>query len=154
MTLTYITQQVALAINSSSCNTIEKFVNEATCCEYMLLTHYNFFYSYPAWGKKWNNGKISQFHRVHTKCHHCDYMPERNHAGIGNIYMLHNGINDSHIAKYNGMYKNEKGKEKRRIEYIPNTPRLSPMILLCPNHLSSFIEWSPIRKGVKQLELF
>lgn len=87
-----ITLQVALAIGSNEIfNQISKFTKEATEHEYTSFTHYNFFYSYPEWGKKWPNGETCEFHSLNTKCHLCNWRPERNYAGVGTIYLLNSG---------------------------------------------------------------
>lgn len=156
-TITTITLSVALAIGGTEIfNQIERFSREATENEYTSFTHYNFFYSYPEWGKKWANGKQCEFHRVNTKCHLCDYMPERNYAGVGEIYLLNNGICNAKILVVKG-YKKERGRMIPIQEYIPNTPRLSQMILLCPKHVGSYFKWDKYKvKKAKpmQLELF
>ena len=156
MEISTITLNVALAIGAGTVNKIEQFSKEADCNEYTLFTHYNFFYSYPEWEKKWKDGKLSEFHRVHTKCHLCDYRPERNYAGIGSIYILNNGLCNKTILVKNGT-EIRRGKECTIFKEIPNTPQLSQMILLCPDHIGSYFDWrlqTKTESKVLQLQLF
>lgn len=155
-TITTITLSVALAIGGTEIfNQIERFSKEATENEYTRFTHYDFFYSYPEWGRPWKNGKSCEFHKVNTKCHLCDWKPIRNYAGVGSIYLLNNGICNDKILVTKG-YRKQRGRTIQQIEFVPNTPRLSRMILLCPNHVLSHFEWNRNKelKRVKQLELF
>lgn len=157
-TITTITLFVALAIGGSEIlNQIEKFSKEAAENEYTNFIHYNFFYSYPEFGKKWLNGKDCEFHRVNTKCHLCDYTPERNYAGVGTIYLLNNGICNKDILVHKG-FKKSRGRLIHINEYEPNTPRLSQMILLCQKHIGIYFEWCKNKEVKKlkklQLELF
>lgn len=147
--ITTITLQVALKIGAAEIfNQIEKFSKEANDNEYIEFTHYNFFYSYPGWNNKWLNGKDCEFHRVYTKCHLCSYMPERNYAGVGSIYLLNNGICNGKVLVCNN----------KKMEYVTNTPQLTRMILLCPNHVSSHFMYCKNKEGKKakplQLSLF
>jgi hypothetical protein len=157
-TITTITLSVALAIGSSELfDQIERFSKEANENDYTSFTHYNYFYSYPKFGKTWKDGKDCQFHMVQTKCHLCDSMPKRNYAGVGTIYLLNNGICKDEILVNTG-YKIVRGKKVWETQYIPNTPRLSPMILLCEDHVGSYFKWSQNQEVKKkypvQLELF
>jgi ribosomal protein L24E len=90
-TISTITLNVALALNSVGFSRLDEFATKADLLEYIPFTHHNFFYSYPEWGKKWANGKEEQFHRVHTKCHTCGYIPNRNYAGVGTMYLVNDG---------------------------------------------------------------
>lgn len=81
MTITTITKDVALAIKCEPFDKIEKFFEEARENESYLLNHQNHFYSCPAWGKKWSNGKTCEYHKIDVKCHFCNEEPERNFAG-------------------------------------------------------------------------
>lgn len=156
-TITTITLAVALAIGGAEIfNQIERFSKEATENEYTCFTHYNFFYSYPEFGKRWPSGKYAEFHLVNTKCHLCDYMPDRNFAGVGTMYLLNNGICNTEILVHKG-YRKERGRLISIDEYVPNSSRHSRMILLCPNHVGSHFRWSPeklAKKKIMQLELF
>ncbi|MEO5990387.1 MAG: hypothetical protein ABIP68_02030 [Ferruginibacter sp.] len=156
--ISFITLQVALALGESDLfNQIERFSKEATENEYTCFTHYSFFYSFPAWGKQWPSGKSCEFHRVYTRCHLCKHKPLRNEAGIGDINILNNGICNKEILVHKE-WKIVRGKRVSVIEYIPNTPRLSHMILLCDDCVSSHFKWDPDKKEIKnqvrQLELF
>lgn len=152
MPITTLTYNLAEKIRSGPSYELDEFVKNGSCCEYINLCHYNFFYSYPEWQKKWPNGQEQQFHRVDIKCHLCDYRPERNYAGIGGIYLLNNGIGDPEINILN--------RETKKLELTKNTPRLSPMICLCRRHIKEYFPFS-VNKPVKsnkpeytQLELF
>lgn len=152
MLTTTLTYNVAEKIRSGASFELDEFVKNGSCCEYINLCHYNFFYSYPEWQKKWPNGQEQQFHRVDIKCHLCDYRPDRNYAGVGSIYLLNNGIGDSEI-----MVLNRKTKEN---EIVKNTPRLSRMICLCHKHIKGYFPFSLNKPVVEekpkyiQLELF
>lgn len=157
-TITTITVPVALAIGGAEIfNQVERFSKEATENEYFLFTHYNFFYSYPEWGNVWPDGKSCEFHQVHTKCHLCDWQPDRNYAGVGSIYVLNNGICNDEILVNKG-YKIVRGKKVWEHEYVPNTPRISRMILLCPDHIGSYFKWNENKEifvpKQMQLQLF
>lgn len=143
-TITTITLDVALKISSGPVWEIQRFSKESGCCQVIDFTHYSFFYSYPAFGSKWPGGKESQFHRVHTKCHLCGWMPERNYAGIGSIYVLNNGICDDEILIATG-HQVVNGRCKKQYAHIPNTPRLSRMILLCPDCAKQYFPWQPYK---------
>lgn len=157
-TITCISLSVALAIGTCEMfQEIERFSKEATENEYTSFTHYNFFYNSPEWGTKWLNDESCSFHRVNTKCHLCDYMPARNYAGIGTIYLLNNGVCNDEILVSKGT-KIQRGRSIQINEWVPNTPRLSRMILLCSDHIGSHFKWRE-NKEIKekkyiQLELF
>lgn len=136
---------------------LEAFAKEADSNDYTMFTHRNFFYSYPEWGKSWANGNDCEFHRVHTKCHLCDYMPDRNYAGVGNMYLLNNGCGEETILVVK-KWETKRGVLIPITERVPNTTRLSRMIILCPDHVGSYFRWNENnyvgkRKSV-QLELF
>lgn len=145
-TITTITAALANTIGHPA--ELQKFIAEANCNHYTMFTHQNFFYSYPEFGKDWSNGKMCEFHRVNTKCHLCDWQPERNYAGYGTIYLLNNGVSKKTILIYEGIGKN------RVTKLVPNTHSLSRMILLCPKHISGYFEFNPIPKKNNQLTLF
>lgn len=153
-TVSTLTLNVALAICGSNCLTVKKFAEEADANEYMLFTHFNYFYSYPEYGKKWKSGKDAEFHRVNTKCHLCGDFPERNYAGVGHIYLLNNGLSNDEIL----VAKNKKivrGKQFFETNLIKNTPVLSQMICLCQHHVNGYFKWNPQMKvRGKQLSLF
>lgn len=86
-TISKISKRLAKAINTSSFFKYH-FFEKAKENEYIELCHYNFFYSFPEFGKKWNNGNDCEFHKVETKCSCCSKTPERNFAGIGTIYIV------------------------------------------------------------------
>lgn len=126
-TVSTLTLNVALAICGSNCDIVTRFSQEADTNEYMLFTHFNYFYSYPEFGKKWKLENDCEFHKVQIKCHLCQQLPERNYAGVGHIYLLHNGI----------------GNNQNR------------MICLCQNHINDYFKWNPQMKvRGKQLSLF
>ena len=148
--ITTISYKIAFAITSFERATLKRFHDEATCNEYMDFTHYNFLITGPEFGKEWRNGKDIEYHKVETKCHLCSYRPDRNYAGIGSLYLLHNGISDETIVKWSGTGKNRTWKE------VPNTE--TRMILLCPNHVGSHFKWDDgvkiIKPQIQQLQLF
>ncbi|MGN6804249.1 MAG: hypothetical protein ACTHJN_20290 [Ginsengibacter sp.] len=84
MTIDKISFQVAWQLCSCRAD-LEYFFTHATPGEIFPFTHYNFFYSYPSFGRVWPNGLLAQFHRVHTCCSKCQAFPDRNFAGIGSI---------------------------------------------------------------------
>lgn len=64
------------------------------------------------------------------------------------ITIAEDGVSDKTILTYEGVGRNRKAK------LIPNTPRLSQMILLCPKHIAGYFEFDPIPKRNNQLTLF
>lgn len=76
-----ITYNLAFEICSGTRWDILDFYNKSKEKEILSLSHYNFFYSYTKQGKH-------QFHRINTRCLVCNEEPERNHAGVGNLYLL------------------------------------------------------------------
>lgn len=129
-TVSTLTLSVALAICGSDALTVKRFHQEADAYEYMIFTHFNYFYSYPEYGKKWKSGNNCEFHRVHTKCHICGAVPERNYAGVGSLFIIN-------IGRFATNQKNKR------------------MVLLCNNHISDYCKWNPrINKMKKQLSLF
>jgi hypothetical protein len=152
-TISTISLSVALAIGGVEIfNQIEKFSKEATDNEYTSFTHQNFFYSYPEFGKSWKNGKSCEFHRVQTKCHLCDFVPERNYAGIGSMYLLNNGTCNDEILVNDG-YEVVRGKKVYNQKYVPNSPIHTRMILLCENHIGSYFKWNPHQERKKEMQL-
>ena len=68
--------------------TLELFYKNAQPKEYMWFCHQNFVYTYPEWGKKWQNNQLSQFHRIETGCNCCCKIPHRNYASYGNLFLM------------------------------------------------------------------
>ena len=102
-----ISYNVASAIVSGSHFGLDQFFSQAPDGTWIMLAHYNFFYSYPEWGKRWVNGKDHESHRVNTMCHVCGSLPDRNFAGIGTIYLVKSSDSNrvllmcrNHIAGY------------------------------------------------------
>jgi hypothetical protein len=126
-TITSISINVAMTIASRPFFEFDTFLQKANHHHYIHFTHQNFFYSYPDFGKQWPNGKMCEFHRVHTQCHVCSWQPERNYGGYGTIFLLNNGISE-----------NTKGR----------------MLLLCPNHVHGYTLFTTEKKLVTQLQLF
>lgn len=85
--VTYLTYRVAHAICSGERFHLDKFIEHGKPEEYLPFAHYNFFYSYPEWEKKWSDGKICEFHRVDIACHCCRKRVSRNYAGVGTVYL-------------------------------------------------------------------
>lgn len=153
MTITTITLNVARQIASpGSYLIVERFANTATENEYMMFSHTNFFYSFPEWDTRWLTGKEQQFHKINTQCLLCEWMPERNYAGYGNIYMLNNGICNDKILVFDG-YEIIKGRKIPKKKWIPNTARLSRMILLCPTHIKGYFLWNEFATKNKPVQL-
>ena len=145
MNLSAITKEIAVKISSSPKFELLDFIEKGDCNDYFLFTHYPFFYSYPEFGKKWKNEQSCQFHKIDIKCNLCDYVPERNKIGVGDIYLLHNGISDAEILVIQ--------KDKSR-KYVKNIPRLSPMVCLCEKHIGSYFPYNKEQIKNRQLELF
>lgn len=145
MIISTITHRVAWQITSDRYG-LEKFINEANCNEIYLFPHTDFYYSYPDWGFDWPDGKMCQFHRVTTQCHICGKRPERNFAGYGSIWLLHNGISDPMVLQ-----RDKLSGEKKWVE---NTPRLSRMIILCDNHIGSYFKFNSEKPKWLQTSLF
>lgn len=144
--LSTLTYKVAHEITSDRFG-LDKFFEHGGCCEFIYFAHRNFFYSYPEFEKRWPDGKPCQYHSVNLKCHLCDCVPDRNYAGFGNMFLLHNGVSDTEILICN----------KKERKYIPNTPRLSPMICLCKHHTAGYFQFNKlttVEKQVVQLDLF
>jgi hypothetical protein len=153
MIVTSLTSNIAMEIVSTTKWELTDFIKNGSCCEYISFTHYAFFYNYLT------NGE-SQYHRVETKCHLCDYKPDRNFAGIGSIYLLNNGVGDSHILIVES-YNKIRGKEIPVLKTVPNHPSLSRMICLCPNHIKGYFPFNqtsankiPDKPIYTQLSLF
>ena len=113
-----------MALKTGPFEDYEKFAQQAKGCDYTSFTHYNFFYSYPAFDKSWPE-KSCEFHRVHTRCHVCGTEPSRNYAGVGTLYLSNNY--HSHLAC-------------RR------------MIILCREHVHGLQRWP--YEPAEQLSLF
>lgn len=136
-----LTYQLAYKLTSSERFSLEDFYKNGTCNEYLSYwPHYNFFYSYPEFGKKFCNHEGGMFHRVKTVCHLCKCSTERNHAGIGSFHLLHNGISDETITVKTGK-ELIRGRVKFHYSEIANTPRLSPFIILCHNCVGSYFKY-------------
>jgi hypothetical protein len=135
--ITTLSIRVADAIRSGPSFWLNDFIAFGDCNDVFPFAHHNFFYSYPEFGKQWPDGKPCEFHRVDTGCHLCGYQPSRNHAGVGNLYLLHNGVSDEQILVRTGATV-IRGREIQHKEWVPNTPRLSRMILLCPQHAKGY----------------
>lgn len=97
MLISSITYKVAFELTSSTRWELCDFVENAKRDTYMVLAHYNFYYSYPCFGTKWKGDKNCEYHKVETKCHYCDWKPERNFGGIGNMYLLLKAANERMI---------------------------------------------------------
>ncbi len=89
--VTHLTYAVAYKITSGRWD-LEAFMKQAKPGEYLMFTHTNFFYSGPEWGKKWPDGKCSEFHGVQTACNCCRAVPDRNYAGYGTLYLMKSNL--------------------------------------------------------------
>lgn len=149
-----ISVEVALAIGVTELfNQVRKFAAEGDSNDCTSFTHYNFFYSHPEFDKKWPGEKQSEFHQVHTCCHICKARPERNHAGIGTLYLLNNGVGEREIWQTKA-WKTYRGQKLPVNDLVPNTPRLSRMILLCKKHTACYFIWREKKPVGMQLKLF
>jgi hypothetical protein len=160
--ITTLTYNLAKQICSGEKWSLEDFYKNGNCNDVFMFPHYNFFYSYPEFGKKWANGKYCEFHRIEIACHMCKTKPNRIYAGIGNIYLLHNGISDETICVSKG-HEIVRGRKIMSYEYVPNTPKLSRFICLCENDIGSYFHYGnnknnkiPISQPINnnQLQLF
>lgn len=86
--VTQLTLKIAEVICSGEKVSLEMFYNNGEYNEYFLFSHYNFYYSYPEWQKKWSNDQICQYHQINVACHCCSKIPNRNYAGVGNIWLM------------------------------------------------------------------
>lgn len=147
--ITTLSQSVAEQITTNRV-LLSEFIENAGNNQFFPFTHYNFFYSYPDFGKQWPGDKPCEYHDITTRCHLCGKEPERNFAGIGTLYLLHNGISNPTILTV--------GPDGKRM-WVKNTPSLSRMILLCEHHVGSHSPYrsksfDPVAVQSKQLTLF
>ncbi|MDD4157315.1 MAG: DNA adenine methylase [Candidatus Cloacimonetes bacterium] len=91
-TVSTLTINIAHEISSCETSSLDRFIENALPYEKYNFCHYNFFYTYPEFGKKWKNNKDMEFHRLHIKCEKCGAIPDRNYAGVGDIYLIHNNV--------------------------------------------------------------
>jgi hypothetical protein len=84
----FLTFNLANKIGSGEKFSLQEFFTNANNKHFFNFSHYNFFYSYPEWGKKWPNEKICQFHSVDIVCRCCRKKPNRNYAGVGSINLM------------------------------------------------------------------
>lgn len=87
--LSQITVNIAREIISGSKFDFERFIKEHQYNHYMIFSHYNFYYSSPDFGKKWDNtDEQICYHRIEVCCHGCVRIPERNYAGVGSMAIV------------------------------------------------------------------
>jgi hypothetical protein len=86
--ISFLTLNLANEICSGQTQSLLSFYLNAKSNEFFLFSHFNFFYSYPEYGKQWKNEKICEFHRVNISCNCCKKIPDRNYAGVGNIWLM------------------------------------------------------------------
>jgi len=86
MKISTLTYKIAWEITTNRF-LLDHFYKNADQHNFICFFHQNFFYSYPAFGKKWPDGKYSEFHKLQTCCHICGEEPERNYAGYGMIFL-------------------------------------------------------------------
>jgi hypothetical protein len=85
--LSFLTYNLAYEITTNR-PLLEEFNNNASNNEYIQFTHYGFYYSHPAWEKKWlNTNEDCCYHKTPTRCNCCGKEPPRNYAGIGTLYI-------------------------------------------------------------------
>ncbi len=141
MNTSTLTYNLATKLCSGQSFSLSNFYEKGGCNEVFFFTHRAYFYSYPEFGKSWTNGNSCEYHRVETVCHICKEKPERNYAGVGSMWLLHNGVSDNKILSKVGE-KVVRGKVIPILNYVPNTPRLSRMILLCDQHIGSYFKFN------------
>lgn len=137
MTVSFLSYRIAEEIASGEKFTIERFYKGGDVNDYISFCHYNFFYHYPEFGTKFKGDKESSFHQVEICCHICKMKPERNYAGIGTIYLLHNGASFPEVIIADRI----PGKKKIEFEYkaVPNAPPYEAhMICLCRNCIKGY----------------
>lgn len=88
MKLSKISFKVFKELSSGSYFDKDKFFETALEFQYIWFTHHNFYYSSPRFGKKWKSGDYCQFHKIETCCNICGKQPERNHAGVGDLFIM------------------------------------------------------------------
>ena len=87
MRISKISLEVASQL--SSCSTFEliDFFQKAEPGQIFSFCHYNFYYSFPEFGRQWKNGLSCEFHQIETCCSKCQEQPSRNFAGVGSLYL-------------------------------------------------------------------
>lgn len=86
--LSQLSYNLALEIMSDVKTYFMDFAKRHEYNHYYMFTHYSFYYSYPEFGKKWNNtSDLCCFHKIETCCNECGYTPDRNYAGIGTLFI-------------------------------------------------------------------
>ena len=91
MRISKVSLEVASQLSSCSTFGLQDFFNNATPGQIFDFCHYNFYYSFPEFGRQWKNGLSCEFHRVETCCSKCQAKPPRNFAGIGSLYLCMDG---------------------------------------------------------------
>lgn len=158
MTISTITKTVAFAICSGPLWDIIAFIDNGDANEYLMFSHYNFYYSRPEWGTKRVDGSSCQFHRVEPVCHICKRHFERNYAGVGTMYLLHNGVGDREVRVSDG-FEYRRGRKISKTKLVANTSSLSRMIILCRDHVKGYFHYKTIEAKLidqesRQLSLF
>jgi hypothetical protein len=113
--ITQLTLKIAEAICSGEMVSLESFFKNGLSNQYFLFSHYNFYYSYPEWQKKWPNSQDCQYHRINVACHCCGKIPDRNYAGVGNIWLMKSKILNRDFTIFCNSCKNWRDTE----QYIP-----------------------------------
>ena len=87
--ITNLTLNLAMRISSCEKWSLERFYKQGKLNEFFHFACYGYFYSYPEWGKKWADGKLSEFHRVELACNCCRKKFEKsNYAGVTTVYLM------------------------------------------------------------------
>lgn len=127
MITSVLSYDIAYQLASGEKFTIERFFYGGDNNDYIMFSHYSFIYHYPGFNKQFKGGISHSFHRLELQCHLCKQKPERNSAGVGNIYLLHNGA--SHPETIIG--ERVPDGKKIRIEYkaVPNKPPYRSLLI-------------------------
>jgi hypothetical protein len=114
--ITHLTLKLAEAICSGEKVSIETFYKKGKANEYFLFSHHNFYYSYPEWGSKWKDEQICQFHRINVGCSICGDKPDRNYAGVGNIWLIKSNRDRRDFVLFCNSCKNWRNTTEFKIE--------------------------------------
>ena len=87
MQISKISLEVASQLSSCSTFELHKFFQEAKPGQIFDFCHHHFYYSYPEFGRHWENGLSCEFHQIETSCSKCQEQPSGNFAGIGSLYL-------------------------------------------------------------------
>lgn len=145
MITSVLSYDVAYEMASGEKWSLERFFKGGDNNDYMIFSHYNFIYHYPEWGKKFKGVDYS-FHQIELQCNICKKKPDRNYAGVGIIYLLHNGA--SHPETIIGERILDGKKIKINYKTVPNEPPYrSLMICHCRNCIKGYFPFDRYYQG-------